>query len=263
MKNLLIISNWKLNGNKNFITNTLTTLTKKLINISKCHIVIAPPLVYLDSTKNYLLHMNSHIQLCAQNVDTHLSGAFTGDISALMLKDIGVEYVLIGHSERRIHHKETNFDIAEKFSILKKIGITPILCIGENKTEHDSGITTSVCINQIESIIKLLGVQSFQNSIIAYEPIWAIGNNTNTSPENIQLIHKSIRNHIAGYNQTIAKQLLIQYGGSVNSNNVVQLIKQNDIDGVLIGSASLDIDHFIMIIELIENYINKKYVKQH
>lgn len=258
MKDLLIISNWKLNGNENSITNALTTLTQKFTNLSKCRIVIAPPLVYLNSSKNYLLNINSHIELCAQNVDIHLSGAFTGEVSALMLKDIGVKYVLIGHSERRIYHKETDFDIAEKFSILKNTGLIPILCIGENKTEHDNGIAELVCINQIDSIIKVLGIQSFKNSIIAYEPIWAIGSGINASPENIQLIHKNIRNHIAKYDPSIADHIIIQYGGSVNTNNVVQFMIQKDIDGILIGSASLDIKNFVIIIELIKNNINKK-----
>lgn len=257
MRNTLIISNWKLNGNKNLITDTFINLTNKLMNVSRCHVVIAPPLIYLDTAKNCLLNINSCIKLCAQNVDIHLSGAFTGEISALMLQEIGVKYVLIGHSERRIHHKESDLDISKKFSISKKVGLCPILCIGENKTEHENGLAQSICIKQIDTIIKLLGVQSFKDTIIAYEPIWAIGSGITPSPKDVQLIHQSIRNHISQYDQYIANQVPIQYGGSINTNNVVQFISQKDIDGILVGSASLDTDHFLKIIQLIEDYTNK------
>lgn len=255
MKHSLIIGNWKLHGNKNSIIHFLNTLNNKLINISQCHIIIAPPLIYLDTANNHLLNINSDIKLCAQNVSIHLSGAFTGDTSALMLKDIGIQYVLIGHSEHRMYYSETDLHVSKKFSILKKHGLIPILCIGENKKDHDNGIAELVCIKQIDSIIKSIGVQSFQNSIIAYEPTWAIGSGLNASPQEVQLIHKSIRNHIAQYDQSIANQILIHYGGSVNSDNVIQFILQKDIDGILIGSASMEIDHFSIIIQLIENSI--------
>lgn len=255
MRQLLVVGNWKLHGNKNTITNSLHSLITKLVNVSTCQIAIAPPLVYLDAAGHCLLH--SHIKLCAQNVDIHLSGAFTGDISASMLQDLNVKYVLIGHAERRILHKENDLHIIKKFSILKKIGLIPILCIGENKSEYDAKTTKAVCIKQIESIIQSLGIQSFINSIIAYEPIWAIGNSSSASPTEVQSIHQHIRNHIAQYDTHIAEQILIQYGGSVNTSNVISLISQKDIDGVLIGSASLDINNFSSIIQLIENYVNQ------
>lgn len=255
MKKLLIIGNWKLHGNKNSIIHFLNTLNNTLINISKCRIVIALPLIYLDMANNYLLNIHSCIKLCAQNVSIHLSGAFTGDTSVLMLKDIGIQYVLIGHSEHRIHYNETNLHISKKFSILKKMGLIPILCIGENKKDHDNGIAELVCIKQIDSIIKSIGVQSLKNSIIAYEPIWAIGSGIHASPKYTQLIHKSIRNHIAQYDPSIANQIAIHYGGSVNSDNVVPFILQPDIDGVLVGSASVDADHFSLIIQLVENSV--------
>lgn len=253
MRNNLIVSNWKLNGTKNTITKSLTILSDTLSNISKCHIAIAPPLVYLDTARNCLLNnrYHTHISLCAQNIDINLSGAFTGEISALMLQDLNVKYVLIGHSERRIHHQENNLYIAKKFSIIKKVGLIPILCIGENKIEYDSNATQTVCIQQIDTIIKTLGIQAFHNSIIAYEPIWAIGTGVSASPEQVQLIHKNIRHHLAQYNTKIASQIIIQYGGSVNLNNALQFITQQDIDGILIGSASLDINNFLAIIQLI------------
>lgn len=255
MRNLLIISNWKLHGNKNKITNSLIALTNNFDKASKIHIAIAPPLVYLDIARNCLC--NSDVQLCAQNVDVHLSGAFTGDTSALMLQDLNVQYVLIGHSERRIYHKENDLYIAKKFSILKETGLIPVLCIGENQKEYNSKTTQIMCVKQIDPIIKSFGIQSFQNSIIAYEPVWAIGKGISASPKQVQLIHKHIRNYIAQYDEHIANQVLIQYGGSVNSNNVLKFLDQEDIDGVLIGSAALDVNNFLTIIKLITAHINK------
>lgn len=253
MKYPLIIGNWKLNGNKNTITKLITDLNNMYSNVSKCNIAIAPPLVYLDIAHTLLL--KSNIKLCAQNVDIHLSGSFTGETSSFMLKDLGVQYVLIGHSEQRIYHKDNNTSyIAEKFFITKSVGLIPILCIGENKTEYDSGSTQLVCSQQIDAIIKSLGIQSLKNSIIAYEPIWAIGSGTSANPNLIQSIHKFIRNYIAQYDISIANQLLIQYGGSVNSNNITQLIIQKDIDGVLIGAASLNINSFSDIIQSVLKY---------
>jgi len=248
----LIIGNWKLNGNKNTITNLIITLVNTFDNISKCNVAIAPPVMYLDITKRYLL--NSRIQLCAQNVDIHLSGSFTGDISAEMLQDLNVRYALIGHSERRIHHKENDAYIAKKFFILKKVGLIPILCVGENKREYDSGYTQSVCINQINTIITLLGIEAFKNSVIAYEPIWAIGSGASASPENAQLVHKSIRDYIASYDTSIADKITIQYGGSVTPENVTKFFDQKDIDGVLVGAASLNANSFSMIVQTAENH---------
>lgn len=256
MKKTLIISNWKLHGNKKLVNNAIDFLKKNCIHVSgKYQIIIAPPLVYLDTARNQLLN-NNCIKLCAQNVDINLSGAFTGDISALMLQDLGVQYALVGHSERRIHHKEQDLDIIKKISILKKTGLIPILCIGEHKKEQDSTITSKICINQIDFVIKALGIQSLQNTIIAYEPIWAIGTGISMPPEEAQLTHKNIRNHIAQYDSKIADKILIQYGGSVNKNNIIKFLSQKDIDGVLIGSASLDIKNFYEIIKLIEIHIN-------
>ncbi|CAD83276.1 triosephosphate isomerase [Candidatus Blochmanniella floridana] len=261
MKNLSIIANWKLNGNKNTITNSLINLTTQLTNIPQyIKIAIAPPILYIDMVKNHLTSYNNKtIELCSQNVDIHLSGAFTGDISASMLKDLSVKYVLIGHSERRIYHKENNSLIAQKFSIIKQTELIPILCIGENKEERDSGSTQSICIQQIDSIIKLVGIKAFENTIIAYEPVWAIGSGSSASPRNVQSIHQFIRNYIAQYDKTIANQISIQYGGSITTDNVLEFITQKDIDGVLVGSASLDIRNLIKIINLSSNLIKKTY----
>lgn len=249
----LIIGNWKLNGNKSMIINFLTLLIYRLADLEKCNVAVAPPIMYLDIARHCLKH--SKIALCAQNVDINISGACTGDISAKMLQDLNTRYVLIGHSERRVNHQENNLCVAKKFSILKKIGLIPILCIGENKEEYDAGYTHLVCIKQIDEIIELMGsIQCFDNTVIAYEPMWAIGSGISPIPEDVQKIHKFIRDYIAQYDKYIASKVLIQYGGSVTEKNVIQFLSQNDVDGVLIGTASLNVDSFVNIVQMIEQY---------
>lgn len=233
------------------VINFLTILASQLADIKRCKVVIAPPVIYLDAAGCCL--KNSYIKLCAQNVDVSVSGAYTGDISAVMLKDLNAQYVIIGHSERRIHHKESNVYIAKKFSIAHKVGLIPILCVGENKEEHDAGYAHLVCVEQIDEIIKLLGIQVFKDIIIAYEPVWAIGSGVNAVPENVQNIHKAIRDHISKYDRYIARQVLIQYGGSVTPVNVEQFLNKRDIDGVLVGAASLNTDSFVKIVKIAEN----------
>lgn len=250
----LVTGNWKLHGNKSMIITFLAELKKNLVNIItlQCDIVVAFPVMYLDIASSCV--RDSCIKLCAQNVDINVFGSYTGDISAEMLKDVGVRYVIIGHSERRINHKESNLYIAKKFSVLKKSGLIPVLCIGENQEEYNDGRTYVVCIEQIDAIIQLLGVQAFKNTVIAYEPIWAIGSGISAIPINVQKIHKFIRDYIAQYDEFIAKTISIQYGGSITSDNVAQFVNQNDIDGVLVGSSALSIVNFLKIIKIVEKY---------
>ncbi|XZR53156.1 MAG: triose-phosphate isomerase [Enterobacteriaceae bacterium] len=247
MKKPLIIANWKLNGNQYFVNIFLKKLCYKFNKQKNIFISIAPPLIYLyEAIKET---KKSNITICAQNVDVNSHGAFTGDISAEMLKNIGVKYVLIGHSERRIYHKESNKEILDKFIIVKKNNLIPILCIGETFKEKINKQTEEICFNQINLIIKNLGIKVFKNSIIAYEPIWAIGNKILVNYTDIQKIHKFIRSKINLYDKKISKEIIIQYGGSVNYKNVKQLLKQPDIDGVLIGNNSLNFNNFIKIIK--------------
>lgn len=243
MRYPLVIANWKLHGNKYMVRNFILMLRKKLTYINSCNIVIAPPLIYLNLAKSCLV--KSPIMLGAQNVDIHLSGAYTGEISANMLQDVGVQYIIIGHSEHRLYHKEDDKIIAEKFAIVKQIGLIPVLCIGENKTQN----IKSICIKQIDLIFNLLGNQAFKNSVIAYEPVWAIGTGKPANPINVQMVHKFIRDYIAQYDPINAEKIIIQYGGSVNTDNIHDLLIQPDIDGVLVGTASLNIDNFVVIVQ--------------
>jgi triosephosphate isomerase len=213
----------------------------------RVEVAVAPPTIYLEQAKSIIL--KGPLSLGAQNVDTNLSGAFTGDVSAGMLKDIGVQYVIIGHSERRLYHKETNKLIAKKFAILNIVGLTPVLCIGETQEENEAGKTEEVCINQINAVIEDQGIGALKNSVIAYEPIWAIGTGKSATPCQAQIVHQFIRQYIAKKDKDVAESVRIQYGGSVNATNAADFFAQSDIDGALVGGASLQHGSFMGIIE--------------
>ncbi|SNC58327.1 triose-phosphate isomerase [Sodalis endosymbiont of Henestaris halophilus] len=248
MRHPLVIGNWKLNGSKHMVNDFIVALRNKLSSVVGCDVVIAPPVAYLDMAKRHL--DGSCIALGAQNVDTHFSGAFTGEVSAEMLKDIGVKYIIIGHSDRRTLHKESDDIIAEKFFVSKTVGLVPVLCIGESKTEKEVGQTEDVCVHQIDAILNRMGAKAFENTVIAYEPIWAIGTGKSATPAEAQAVHKFIRGYIAKHDESIAEQVIIQYGGSVNTINAAELFTQPDIDGFLVGSASLIVDSFVMIVKI-------------
>ncbi|MGP4123779.1 MAG: triose-phosphate isomerase [Sodalis sp. (in: enterobacteria)] len=243
----LVIGNWKLNGSKHMVNELIVALRSELSGIVGCDVAITPPMAYLDLAKYYL--GGSRIALGAQNVDTHISGAFTGEISANMLKDIGTKYTIIGHSERRTYHKESDNVIVEKFAALKEASLIPVLCIGESKEAKETGKTEAVCARQLDAVLNSLGAKAFENTVIAYEPIWAIGTGKSASPAQAQAVHKFIRGHIAIHDAAIAEQVIIQYGGSVNVTNAAQLFTQPDIDGALVGGASLQAHAFAIIVK--------------
>ncbi|MBK4775275.1 triose-phosphate isomerase [Candidatus Pantoea edessiphila] len=247
MKNILIIGNWKLNGSFLTIRNLISELNEKIHSVDKCQVAIAPPLLYLDMIKKII---SSKIKICAQNVDVHISGAFTGDISIKMLKEIGAQYVIVGHSERRIYHKETNKHIAKKFALIKSFNLTPILCIGENALEKKQGKTREVCEFQIKSIINNQGIEIFKNSVIAYEPVWSIGTGKAATPTQIQHVHRFIRSYLEKQDKIVAKTVIIQYGGSINIDNTAEIISQPDVDGLLVGKSSLNAEIFSKIVKL-------------
>jgi triosephosphate isomerase len=220
------MGNWKLNGSKHLVHELVTALRSELSGVVGCDVAIAPPVMYLDQAKHQLA--GSRLALGAQNVDINLSGAFTGEISATMLKDIGAKYIIIGHSERRTYHHESDEFIAKKFAILKDAGLIPVLCIGETEAENEAGKTEAV---------------------IAYEPIWAIGTGKSATPAQAQAVHKFIRDHIAKQDAAVAEQVILQYGGSVNAGNAAELFTQPDIDGALVGGASLKADAFAVIVK--------------
>ncbi|PLK58548.1 triose-phosphate isomerase [Candidatus Palibaumannia cicadellinicola] len=247
MRHPLIIGNWKLHGNKHMVSNFITALRNELSSVIGCDVAIAPPMIYLDRAKYHLT--GSSIALCAQNVDTHVSGAFTGEISANMLKDIGAKYIIIGHFERRSYHKESNEYIAEKFAIIKNEGLIPVLCIGESKAENEAYQTEAVCASQLDVVLNRMGAKAFENAIIAYEPLWAISTGKSANPFQAQRVHKFIRDYLVLHDDAVAEQVIIQYGGSVNAGNAAELFTQPDIDGALVGGASLKADVFAAIVK--------------
>ncbi len=173
MRHPLVMGNWKLNGSRHMVHELVSNLRKELAGVAGCAVAIAPPEMYIDMAKREA--EGSHIMLGAQNVDLNLSGAFTGETSAAMLKDIGAQYIIIGHSERRTYHKESDELIAKKFAVLKEQGLTPVLCIGETEAENEAGKTEEVCARQIDAVLKTQGAAAFEGAVIAYEPVWAIG----------------------------------------------------------------------------------------
>ncbi|MDQ6576982.1 MAG: triose-phosphate isomerase, partial [Haemophilus parahaemolyticus] len=188
----LVMGNWKLNGSKVFTKELVAGLKAELADVKGCDVAIAPPVMYLAEAEAALAGQ-SVISLGAQNVDVNVQGAFTGDISTEMLKDFGAKYIIIGHSERRTYHKESDEFIAKKFGALKAAGSVPVLCIGETEAENEAGQTETVCARQIDAVINALGVEAFSGAVIAYEPIWAIGTGKSATPAQAQAVHAFIR----------------------------------------------------------------------
>ncbi|WP_075433833.1 triose-phosphate isomerase [Buchnera aphidicola] len=253
MKKPIIVGNWKLNGNKELINKFFIPLNKFLEKYyKKSTVVIAPPILYAAFIQHIFSSNKRNFFIGAQNTDLHSSGPFTGEISPSMLIDVEVDYVIIGHSERRLYHQEDNESTAKKFYILKKENLIPIVCIGETLKEKRDNQIQEKCKNQIDEIFKICGSKhAFNNSIIAYEPIWAIGSGRSADPEEVQRIANFIREYIELKANSEIKNFFIQYGGSVTPDNVKQLISQKDIDGFLIGGASLQLQEFTKIIKII------------
>ncbi|QCI24378.1 triose-phosphate isomerase [Buchnera aphidicola (Muscaphis stroyani)] len=257
MKKKLIVANWKLNGDKKTIAHLMNNFTSCFLKNNNNTIVISPSFIYLDRMCQKI-HHNKNVFVASQNIDINVKGAFTGEISILMLKDIGVKYVIIGHSERRFVHQETNDVIAKKFFLIKKYNLIPILCVGETQEQKKCGKTEEILKDQLNSILKICGNQSFRNTVIAYEPVWAIGTGQSAIPKNVQMIHKFIKNYIFQYDSISKESIIIQYGGSVNQLNAKMFLEQPDIDGLLIGSASLNLKEFFKIIEISNSFLKNK-----
>jgi len=228
---------------------TIRPLVGKLIegtraNI-KAEIVICPPFGYLAEVASLL--GKSAMVLGAQNLSPHDSGAYTGEISAAMLLDYQCRYVIVGHSERRTFYGETDARVAEKFAQATKTGLKPILCVGEYLEEREAGDTDNVIARQLDAVIAKCSIESFDQAVVAYEPVWAIGTGRTATPEQAQEVHAFIRLRLARHDERIADNVRILYGGSVKATNAEELFTMADIDGGLIGGASLDANDFLTI----------------
>lgn len=246
---MLIAGNWKMHGTQSFTKELISYLLENTKN-TEHEIAVFPPYPYLLLIQE-LLHASS-IQFGAQDVSAHDTGAYTGEVSASMLADVGCRYVLIGHSERRAYHQETNEIIAEKCQLAHQNKLVPILCVGETQFERDAGSTYDVISSQLAS---LLDSTFLEHAIIAYEPVWAIGTGKTATPDEAQAVHRFIREKIAKKNSSIADKIRILYGGSVKASNAAELFSMPDIDGGLIGGASLKKEEFVALCQMAKNVV--------
>jgi len=242
MRKKLVAGNWKMHGSLADNAALLEALKPALAGIEA---VVCVPFPYLAQVQSVLA--GTSIAWGAQNVSEQAKGAFTGEVSASMLLDFGCKYVIVGHSERRSLYGESDELVAKKYMAAQAAGLAPILCVGESLEERESGITEAVVARQLDAVIKAAGVASLAKAVLAYEPVWAIGTGKTASPEQAQAVHAFIRGKISALDPSVADQLVIQYGGSVKAANAAELMVQPDIDGGLIGGASLVADEFVAI----------------
>lgn len=242
MRKKLVAGNWKMHGSLVENAALLAALKPALAGIEA---VVCVPFPYLAQVQAAL--SGSSIAWGAQNVSEQAKGAFTGEVSASMLLDFGCQYVIVGHSERRSLYGESDALVASKYVAAQAAGLMPILCVGESLAERESGVTEIVVSRQLDAVIDMAGVGSLAKAVIAYEPVWAIGTGKTASPEQAQAVHAFIRGKVAALDAGVADHLVIQYGGSVKAANAAELMVQPDIDGGLIGGASLVADEFIAI----------------
>lgn len=238
----LVAANWKMNGLLENIRPLLTALRNKLPPAGDPEIVLCPPYVYLAELTAQL--RDTGIIPGAQNVSHIQSGAFTGEIAAEMLKDFQCHYVIIGHSERRMYYGENDKLIAKKFQRAQDASLVPILCVGEHLEDRQSQTTETVIARQLQTVIDIVGIAAFNQAVIAYEPVWAIGTGETASPEQAQEVHAFLRLLLARHDDMIAAKTRIIYGGSVKAGNAGDIFNMADVDGGLIGGASLDADEF-------------------
>ena len=240
----LVAGNWKMNGSISANGELLSGVVAGLGEVS-CEVMVCPPFPYLAQA--YSILSATPVGLGAQTVSEHPAGAFTGEIGAEMLREFGCRYVLVGHSERRNLFGESDVVIAAKFAAALGAGLVPVLCVGETLPEREAGLTEMVVSRQLQAVLDHVGVAAMSAAVIAYEPVWAIGTGLTATPEQAQAVHAHIRASLAVHDQVVAGGLRILYGGSVKPQNARELFGQPDIDGGLIGGASLVAEDFLAI----------------
>ena len=247
-RKLIIVGNWKMNKTVAEALDLVQGLKRELAAVKEVDIVVCPPVTAIADVSKAIL--DSNIRLGAQNMSEHNGGAFTGEISAGMLKEFSVRYVILGHSERRQHQKECDGLIAKKALAAHAASLRPIVCVGETLAEREADQTKEVVEKQLEGSLAGLSKDQMVETVVAYEPVWAIGTGRNASAEQAQTVHAFIRQVLASlFNEAVAKRVRIQYGGSVKSANVRELMSQSDVDGALVGGASLEVRSFSDIIK--------------
>ena len=244
MRRKIVAGNWKLHGTRAFATQLVGELAATGAKPG-VELVVLPPMPYLgDLIEDF---EGSAIAFGAQDVSSNEKGAYTGEVSAAMLVDVGARYGLVGHSERRQYHAESSELVARKFLAARNAGLTPILCVGETLEQREAGQTEQVIAAQLEPVLALAGVQAFEAAVVAYEPVWAIGTGRTASPAQAQAVHAFIRGVVSAHDATIGDCLPLLYGGSVKPDNAAELFAQPDVDGGLVGGASLVAADFLAI----------------
>lgn len=241
MRRNIVIGNWKLHGSQAFTSELLGSLAKGWMGVHQAEVVVCPTFVHLGQAYAELAHSN--IAVGGQDVSAYEEGAYTGEVSGEMLHDIGCQYALVGHSERRRYHQESNELVAKKFEAAQKAHIFPVLCVGETEQERAAGDTFNVVGAQIDAVTSRCGSGAWARAIVGYEPVWAIGTGNIATPELAQEVHNFIRVRLG----EAGVQTRIVYGGSVNADSAPGLFAQPDIDGALVGGASLKANEFLQI----------------
>ncbi|ATC94028.1 triose-phosphate isomerase [Pseudoalteromonas tunicata] len=239
LRKQMVAGNWKMNGSVELVNQIANAISA--VELDKVDVVVFPPYPLLNNA------LQNELVVGAQSVSEHEAGAYTGEIDAQLLAELGCKYTLVGHSERRSIYGESDEVVASKFQRAQCQGLIPVLCVGESEQEREQNLTESVVSRQIDAVINKLGVVSLVKSVIAYEPVWAIGTGKTATPEQAQQVHKFIRDKIASLDDAVSQSLILLYGGSVNEKNSELLFAQPDIDGGLVGGASLNPDSFVNI----------------
>ena len=245
MRRPIVAGNWKMNGTQSEAAMLIDGILAGLDTVENVDVVVCPPFTLISFVASVL--NGSGIGYGAQNLNVNDVGAYTGEVSGPMLRDLGCTYVIVGHSERRALYGESDDIVAEKFRAAQQHSLVPILCVGETLEQREKNQTEKVITRQLDAVIDIVGIQGFGEAVIAYEPIWAIGTGMTATPEQAQDVHRFVREKLSGLDSKIAANLRLQYGGSVKGTNARGLFDQPDIDGGLIGGASLQADEFLNI----------------
>lgn len=245
MRRGLVVGNWKMHGSLATIDSLLRDLRTELAGYDGADVAVCPPFPYLPRVAELLA--SSGIGYGAQNIAQEAAGAFTGEVAATMLADLACDYVIVGHSERRALYGETDAVVAEKFSQAQSAGLTPILCVGETLAQREAGQTLELVSSQLQAVIDSAGIDALKQAAVAYEPVWAIGTGKTASPQQAQEVHAHLRQQLASQKGAVAEQIRLLYGGSVKADNAAQLFAMEDIDGALVGGASLVASDFAVI----------------
>jgi triosephosphate isomerase len=251
MRRLLVAGNWKMNGDAAGSEKLADGIIKGLGDSDGVDVLVCPPFPYIAGVAARA--RGSALAVGAQTVSEHAAGAYTGEVAAPMLKDIGCGYVIVGHSERRALYGESDAQVAAKFQAAQAAGLVPILCVGETLDERNGGSTEAVIERQVAAVVAAAGADAFRRAVVAYEPVWAIGTGEVATPAQAQDVHAHIRALLAAEDAGIAGELRILYGGSMKGENAPGLLAMPDIDGGLIGGASLAADDFLAIVEAARN----------